>query len=240
MSTATVPPRIRAGIRMAEALIEALPDLEPGEPMILIGVPWAMYERLLVERDRLRPGVKLTYDRGRLEIMTVSRVHERWKGVLARLIETLTQELRIPLVSGGNLTIRREDLERGLEPDECYYVQNARAMVPMRELDFTRDPPFDLVIEVEQSRPIGEARLSVLDNLGVREVWSFNGRALRVLHRQPEGGYQERPASAAFPQLPPAELDRFLGRVGQVDDTTLVLEFVAWVRQTLSPPAAHP
>lgn len=237
MSTAT-PPRYRAGQRMAEALIEALPDLEPGEPMVLTGVSWAMYERLLVERDRVRPGVRLTYDRGRLEIMTVSRLHERWTGALARLIGALTQELRIPIVCGRSLTIRREDLERGLEPDECYYVQNALRMVPMRELDFTRDPPFDLVVEVEQSRTIG-SRLGVLDALGVREVWLYNGQALRVLHRQAEGGYQEGPASAAFPQLPPAELERFLARVGQVDDTTLVLEFVDWVRRTLVPPPSE-
>jgi Uma2 family endonuclease len=237
VSTATTPPRYRVGERMTEALIQALPDLEPGDPMVLTGVSWAMYERLLAERDRVRPGVRLTYDRGRLEIMTVSRIHERWKGVLARLIEALTQELRIPLVCGGNLTIRREDLERGLEPDECYYVQNALAMVPMRELDFTRDPPFDLVVEVEQSRTIG-SRLGVLDALGVREVWLYNGQSVRVLHRQPAGGYWEGPASAAFPQLPPAELGQFLSRIGQVDDTTLVLEFVDWVRRTLVPPPA--
>jgi Uma2 family endonuclease len=236
MSTATIPPRIRAGTRMAEALIEALPDLEPGEPMVLTNIPWAAYERLLVERDRLRSSVKLTYDRGRLEIMTVSRVHERWKGVLSRLIEALTFELRIPIVAGGNLTIRREDLERGLEPDECYYVQHALEMVPMRELDFTRDPPFDLAIEVEQSRNIGSARMAVLDALGVREVWLYNGRTLRVLHRQPAGGYEEQPFSAALPQVPPNELERFLSRIGQVDDTTLTLEFVDWIRKTLVEP----
>jgi Uma2 family endonuclease len=239
MSTATTRPGYRVGERMVQALIASLPDLEPGDPMVLTGVSWAMYQRLLVERDRLRPGVRLTYDRGRLEIMTVSRVHERWKGVLARLIERLTEELRIPLVSGGNLTISREDLERGLEPDECYYVQHALEMVPLRELDFTRDPPFDLAIEVEQSRNIGSRRLSVLDDLGVREVWLYNGRSLRALHRQTEGGYEERPTSAAFPQLPLAELGRFLARIGQVDDTTLALEFVDWVRKTLVPPPAQ-
>jgi Uma2 family endonuclease len=239
MSTVAGPPRIRAGERLAETVIETLPELEVSEPLVLVGISWATYERLLEERDRVRPGVRLTYDRGRLEIMTVSRIHERWKGVLARLIEALTQELRIPLISGGNLTVRREDLARGLEPDECYYVQNALQMVPMKELDFTRDPPFDLVVEVEQSRTIG-SRLPVLDALGVREVWLYNGRSLRILHRQPEGGYVERPTSAALPQVPPAEWERFLGRVGQIDDTTLVVEFVDWLRRALTQPPASP
>jgi Uma2 family endonuclease len=239
MSSATIPPVYRAWSPTHEAIIEDLPDLKPGEPMVLTGVPWAAYERLLVDRDRLHPGVRLTYDRGRLEIITVSRVHERWKGVLARLLEAFTFELRIPIVAGRNLTIRREDLERGLEPDECYYVQHALDMVSMRELDFTRDPPFDLAIEVEQSRNVGSARLAVLDARGVGEVWLYNGRALRVLHRQAKGGYEERPASAALPQLPLVELERFLTRIGEVDDTTLTLEFVDWVRKTLVPPPAQ-
>ncbi|HEX3150738.1 MAG TPA: Uma2 family endonuclease [Gemmataceae bacterium] len=234
MSTATIPPRIRAGNRMSEALIEALPDLEPGDPMVLTGVTWAMYERLLVERDRIRPGVRLTYDRGRLEIMTVSRIHERWKGVLRRLLERLTDELQIPIVCGGSLTIRRADLERGLEPDECYYVQNALQMVEMRELDFTVDIPFDLVIEVEQSRTIG-SRLPVLDQLGVPEVWLYNGKSLRILQRQPDGGYRDAATSMAFPQLLPADWERFMSRMGELDDMAIVREFMDWIRTTLIP-----
>jgi Uma2 family endonuclease len=239
MNATIIPPRIRVGNRMTEALIESLPDLEPGDPMVLTGITWAMYERLLVERDRIRPGVRLTYDRGRLEIMTVSRIHERWKGVLARLLEMLTLELRIPLVCGGSLTIRREDLARGLEPDECYYIQNALKMVEMRELDFTVDPPFDLVIEVEQSRTIG-TRLPVLDELGVREVWLYNGKTLRMLHRQPEGGYHEATTSVALPQLLPADWERFMSRMGELNDTAIVQEFVDWVRKTLISKTALP
>lgn len=235
MSAVTIAPRERAGKRFAETLLETLPDLELNEPMVLHGVPWDMYERLLVERDSVRKDVRLTYDHGRLEIMTVSRTHERWKSVLARLVEMFTFALRIPLVCSGNLTIRRQDLERGLEPDVCYYVQNANAMSEVRELDLSRDPPFDLVLEVEYSQTI-DTRLPILDALGVREVWRYDGTSLRVLLRQPTGGYLVAAASAAFPQLPLHELERFLRRAGTVNDTTLSWEFFEWVRNTLVPP----
>jgi Uma2 family endonuclease len=239
MSITALPPRYRVGERMIEALIQSLPDLEPGEPMVLTGVSWPNYERLLVERDRLRPGVRLTFDRGRLEIMTVSRMHERWKSVLARLVETLALAQRIPHVCSGNLTIRREDLERGLEPDVCYYVQNAARMIEMRELDLTRDPPFDLVIEAEYSNTI-DRRLSLLDSLGVQEVWRYNGKLLRVMLRGAAGGYEEATVSRAFPQLPLTDLQRFLDRMGTTDDTTLAREFFEWAQRELVPLPANP
>lgn len=239
MSAGTLAPRERAGIRFAETLLETLPDLELSEPMVLHAVPWDMYERLLVERDNVRKDVRLTYDRGRLEIMTVSRTHERRKTVLARLVDMFAFALRIPIAGSGNLTIRREDLERGLEPDVCYYVQNADTMSEIRELDLSRDPPFGLVLEVEYSQTI-DTRLPILDALGVREVWRYDGTTLQVLLRQPGGGYQVATASAAFPQLPLGELERFLRRAGTVDDTALSWEFFDWVRSTLVPPPAQP
>jgi Uma2 family endonuclease len=198
-----------------------------------------MYERLLIERDKIRKDIRLTYDHGRLEIMTVSRTHERWKSVLARLLEMFAFALRIPLVSSGNLTIRRQDLARGLEPDVCYYVQNANAMSEVRELDLSRDPPFDLVLEVEYSQTV-ETRLPILDSLGVNEVWRFDGNKLRVLLRQPQGGYRETTKSAAFPQLPIAEFEGFLRRTGTMNDTELAWQFFEWVQRTLVPPAANP
>ena len=169
--------------------------------------------------------------------MTVSRMHERWKSVLARLVETLALALRIPLVCSGNLTIRRQDLERGLEPDVCYYVQNATKMIELRELDLTRDPPFDLVIEAEYSHTI-DRRLSLLDSLGVQEVWRFNGKLLRVMLRGANGGYEEATVSRAFPQLPLTELQAFLDRMGTTDDTTLAREFFEWAQRKL--PSASP
>ena len=86
---------MRGGQQMAEALVDALPELEIEQPIVLNGVAWETYERLLVERDHTRPGVRLVYDRGRLEIMSVTLTHERWKKVLARLLETLALALDI-------------------------------------------------------------------------------------------------------------------------------------------------
>src|SRR5436190_459799 len=88
---------------------------------LLSGIDWSSYVgfgELLGERH-----VRLTYDRGSLELMTLSPKHEHGKRLLGRLVETLTEELDIGIASYGSMTFRREDLERGLEPDECYWIR---------------------------------------------------------------------------------------------------------------------
>ena len=44
----------------------------PPERFVLDQVRWRTYERLLVERERARRHYRITYDRGRLELMTLS------------------------------------------------------------------------------------------------------------------------------------------------------------------------
>src|SRR3954452_18636163 len=93
-----------------------------GERFLLDGVTWDYYDRTLRELERQRRRVRVTYDRGRLEFMTLTQLHEFIKKTIARLIETYSVERGIPATGLGSLTCRREDLDRGLEPDECYYV----------------------------------------------------------------------------------------------------------------------
>lgn len=90
--------------------------------LVLYDVDWQMYDRLLHDLEGRH--LRWNYDRGRLEIMTTSPQHERLKKLLARLFETLTLELNVPIAGFGSFAFRREDLERGLEPDECWYVEH--------------------------------------------------------------------------------------------------------------------
>ena len=56
--------------------------------LVLYGISWQTYERLLrVFADR--PGVRLTYDRGALELMTLSHEHESLVHLLGRLVVAL-------------------------------------------------------------------------------------------------------------------------------------------------------
>ena len=52
------------------------------------------------------------------------------------------------------MTIRRADLKRGFEPDNCYYVQHELQMREEKKIDFRTDPPPDLAVEVEVARKL--------------------------------------------------------------------------------------
>src|SRR5512135_2089851 len=90
----------------------------------LRGVSWETYGRL-VEEVGDRPVLK-AYSRGVLELMTPGPLHEIYKSLLARLIETVTMELELPCRSLGSTHWDRPEAERGLEPDECYFLTAAK------------------------------------------------------------------------------------------------------------------
>ena len=89
--------------------------------VILHGVSWETYERLLADFAESHAAY-FTYDRGVLEIMVLSCEHEQLKHILATLVEVLAEELEIDVIGGGSTTFRREDLARGFEPDACFYI----------------------------------------------------------------------------------------------------------------------
>jgi Uma2 family endonuclease len=82
----------------------------------------------------------------------------------------LTEELGLPVKSGGSVTLRRRLRKRGIEADECFWIANAKQMAGKRRLDLETDPPPDLAIEVQVTHSALD-RLGIYATLGVPEVW---------------------------------------------------------------------
>jgi Uma2 family endonuclease len=203
-------------------------DAPREQSFVLRDINWTGYRSIaaLVGESHVR----LTYDRGNLELMTLSHGHERWSGLLARLIEALTEELDMPCQSGGSTTLNREDLERGIEPDRCYYLEHEAAVRDKDEIDLTVDPPPDLATELDIGRS-SLSRMNIYAALGVPEVWRFDGETLRVFQLAENACYVESKQSPHFPTLPLAEVQVFLLRRNSMDETRLVKSFRAWVRE---------
>lgn len=191
---------------------------------------WQMYESLLAAIGD--SAIRITYDRGRIELMSPSKDHERFKSLIGRLVEILAFDLNIPIRTQGSTTFKNEALARGLEPDECYYIQNEPLVRGRDGVDNEADPPPDLVVEVEISRSLVQ-RMGIYAALGVPEIWRFDGETLRVFELLPAGNYAERDASLAFPFLPITEVNRFLAERNSTDEITWARRFSAWVRSTL-------
>lgn len=205
-----------------------------GQRLVLNNVPWQSYAAI---GDALpdRPGLRMTYDRGSLEFMTLSPEHEKYKIRLGRLLEALVEECGLRVEPAGSMTMRREELERGLEPDECFWIANEPHMRARLDWDPTRDPPPDLVIEIEVSRSALD-RMGIYAALRVPEVWRCDGANLRAHLLQPDGSWQASEISPTFPKIPLAGIVPFLQPSETVDYLSMIRAFRAWVREQLARP----
>jgi len=199
----------------------------PETRVVLSNISWATYEALVADNDS--PGKRVVYDRGTLEIMSPSKEHEWYHKLLGRLVEAFTLERNIPIHSTGGTTLKAQLKDRGLEPDESYYITNESLVRGCEDLDLTRDPPPDLAIEVEISRSAMD-KLAIYADLGVGELWFYDGESLDIQLLQPNGTYTPQLRSSELPQLSTEIIEGFLARRHESDETTWVRSFHEWVR----------
>lgn len=202
--------------------------LQPGVPIRLRGLNWNDYLALseIIGDRRLRT----YYCDGEMEILMPSYGHELWVAILGQFVELLTMTLKMPRKSGGQSTFRREELERGLEPDRCYYLENEPRVRDKMKLDLRFDPPPDLALEIEITHS-AEKRMIVYAGLRVPEVWRYDGESLSVHQLVANGEYVVADRSRFFPFLPMQELVRFLRMSGSMSESLLMESFVEWVRE---------
>ena len=205
----------------------------PVPSVVFHGVTWDDYEAMLRIVGN-RP-IRVNYDRGKMEIMSPLWRHGNGPFLLGRMVDTLVDELVIPYEGADPVTYRRPDLERGIEPDRSFYFgENAARVRGKRDLDRTVDPPPDLVIEVDVTSS-SIPRLPIFAALGIPEVWRIDVDELLFLHLQPDGTYQPRDHSLAFPIFPLADAARFLEEGQGMDKTAWIRDFRAFVRDHYVP-----
>jgi Uma2 family endonuclease len=201
------------------------------EYILLENISWATYERLLRENERR---IRFTYDDECLEIMTLGLEHEIYRSLIGRMIVLLTLELNIAIMSGGSTTLKKKAKKKGLQGDECFWIQNEPLMRGKKEFDIRKDPPPDLAVEVDISRSCLD-RMAIYAAMRVPEIWRYTEGSLIVYQLGADGNYAVCNQSLAFPFLPMAELERFLHEIGTRDETSLMRSFAAWVRSDILP-----
>ena len=217
MSTVTKPPAVKSNRFMLE------------------GVSFKTYHALRTDLDRSGRVIRLAFDRGKLEIMSPISYEHEWGGrVLAFLIEAIAFELNIPIASAKSTTFAREDLDRGIEPDECFYIANEPRIRFHKAIDIPNDPPPDLAIEVEVSRSSLD-KLPIYAALGVPEFWRFDDGRVHILALGVEGRYEAVEASVSFPFLTKGRIESWIEERETTDQTTWLHAVHAWVRDEIAP-----
>ena len=217
------------------SLLQAQPTSPDASPtpdrrwMLLEGVSWDTYQRIRHETDRAGQLLQITFDCGRMVIMSPLPVHEKWKKLLARLVETLAEHRGMDIEPFGSTTWRNSESLKGLEADECYYIQRAGDVIGKSELDLDIDPPPDLAIEVDVThQPID--RISIYATLGVPEVWRYDGKAVSAIAPKPGGMHVKLNESLAFPGFHPATLNRFMDMLHTQSNQAVVNSFREWLK----------
>ena len=213
------------------ATVTQSPPTSAEQRFLLRGMSWDFYTRLLEELDD-RP-IRVTFDRGALELMSPSYRHERYGRLLGDLIGIIAEELGQRFLPGGSTTFRKEALNRGLEPDDCFYLQSIDAILGKEELDLMIDPPPDLAVEIDMTRSSLD-RMGIYAALGVPEIWRFDGSKLEAMILQ-RGGRYSAGASLAFPTVPLDGIVQFLDRAFDTDRASVRQAFREWLRSVVLP-----
>ncbi len=210
------------GWNMTATLIQS-PDR-----VVLSNISWQTYQSLLKDFDH-EPAIRLTYDQGTLEIRMPLDPHESYKKLLGRLIEAATEELDIEIRSLGSRTCDREDLAKGIEPDQCYYIQNEAIVRGVEQIDLSLYPPPDLALEIDITSS-SVNRMGIYAALGIPEVWRFDGETLAMMELR-GGRYEAIAHSVVFPMLTPKVLMSFLDQRTQLGENAIVKQFRQWIRE---------
>ncbi|PMB54169.1 hypothetical protein CEN39_00440 [Fischerella thermalis CCMEE 5201] len=201
--------------------------IPPGHQLLIKDVSWQTYKRILKELGEQRSS-RVSYSHGIMEIMTPLPEHEAAKVIIGDLVKALLEELDIEFWSLGSTTFEKENMISGVEPDDCFYIQNEAAVRNKDRIDLETDPVPDLAIEIDIT---SRTRFNNYEALGVPELWRWNGKKLEI-NLLIDNKYIESDTSHIFPNLPINEIiPDYLNRSKTFGRNMAMKEFRAWIRR---------
>jgi Uma2 family endonuclease len=202
---------------------------QPAETRILLqNITWQTFKTMLAEMGTER-NTRLAYENGIVEIMTPQMPHENSNRLIEGFVFVLCEELGLEVKRSGSLTLTRNDLQRGAEPDSSYYIQNEALVRNKENIDLATDPPPDLVLEVEYSRSAID-KLKLYAAMGIPEFWRYNGTTLKI-YTLASGQYSEVQISPTFAPVPVTEIPQFIATARNNGEVATTRAFRTWVQK---------
>jgi Uma2 family endonuclease len=146
-------------------------------------------------------------------------------------IGILLEELDIDFYPLGSTTFKNEDMLKGIEPDNCFYIQNEAAVRGKERLDLSVDPAPDLALEIDVT---SRTHPNIYEALGIPELWRFEKAKLQINVLR-DGKYIESGFSPIFPNLPVVEvIPQYLSQIKTAGRNKTMRAFRAWVREQIT------
>ena len=202
-------------------------ELIPGSAIQINGLSWERYLNLLEQFGDHR-STRLMYDNGALEIRMPGQHHEAINRVLSAIVLTLADELGFELNDLGSMTMNRPALRQGIEPDSCFYIQNAQAGQGWISVMGDELPP-DLALEVDIASQ-SDRKLSLYEAMEVPELWVYRRETVSIRWLV-MGTYQEKPMSRSFPLVSAVQLRQWIELRKTGTDLTVVRAVRSFCRE---------
>jgi Uma2 family endonuclease len=200
----------------------------PGKSILIHDLSWQEFENILEELGEHRTA-RVAYDNGTLEIMTPLPEHEADKEMIGDLLKALLEELDIEFLSLGSTTFKNPKMLKGIEPDQCFYIQNEAAVRGKKRLDLSIDPPPDLAIEIDVT---SRTHPDTYAALGVPELWRRAGNQIQI-NILSNGQYLEAQTSSVFPFQIQDVIPQYIEMGQSAGRNKAMKAFRQWVREQI-------
>jgi Uma2 family endonuclease len=188
-------------------VLDATEHMPLGSILVVNDFAWDDYELLIQDLDGRR-SPRLSYDGGRLEVVSISPRHDAYDRMIDAFVLAFCEAHELALQTYGQATWKLKSVGKGAEGDCCYYVQNARKVVGKDEIPLESNPPPDIVVEIDLTTD-STRKLRIYAGLGVPEVWIVDSKSFHF-YELVDGRYVEIPGSKCLPGLTAAPmLDAF-------------------------------
>lgn len=193
-------------VNAAPIVSQPIPQPIGEKRLVFHSIDWPRFVTLreALSHDR---NVRFTYSQGKLEVTMPLELHEFSARLIERFILILVFELGMDIKTMGSTRLDKAALDRSAEPDNAYYIQN-RPLVTGRDVDLAKDPPPDLVVEIDITHTDID-KLTLYAEMGIPEFWRYDGKLWQILRLQGQA-YTEVTESPIFKGVPKAKLYEFL------------------------------
>jgi Uma2 family endonuclease len=211
----------------ASDYLDAISHMPGGSTLVFYDVTWGDYEQLL--HDLPDSHFRVSYDDGRLQVVSPSAQHEEYARVIGELVRLFSYEFGLTVQNYGSTTWRQKRLKQGVEADVCFYIANAERVIGKREIDLDSDPPPDVIVEVDITKESVQ-KFRVYASLRIPELWRYDGNNVEFYELSGDH-YREVLGSRFIPALTPAKVKDALKDAVAHGQTEALLRFRDRLRQ---------
>ncbi|MBD2176337.1 Uma2 family endonuclease [Pseudanabaena sp. FACHB-1998] len=204
-------------------------QLEQGQRVSLENISWQEFVDILEDLGEHRHSL-IAYYKGVLELRMPLAGHERIKVLIGDLLKIILDELALEWESLGSTTFKNKKMQAGIEPDDCFYINNYQAVIGKKRIDLTVDPAPDLVIEVDLT---SITQINAYEALAVSEIWRYKNGKLEI-NLLANSQYVNSTVSKALPNIDVIQgISLFLEKSNEIPMSTLRREFRQWLQEQI-------